>query len=148
MQNFLLITFLGLLMSCNQPPKRLSDRLDIQGHRGARGLLPENTIPAFLKALEYNVTTLELDLAVTADGQLIVSHEPWMNHSICTDSVGGTIDEEAERSFNIYQMAYKEVKRFDCGSMANPLFPDQRPLNVSKPLLTDVFDAVAAQTSD
>ncbi|MEM8894851.1 MAG: glycerophosphodiester phosphodiesterase family protein [Bacteroidota bacterium] len=142
MKSVLLILLLGSLMSCNQSPKRLSDQLDIQGHRGARGLLPENTIPAFLKALEYNVTTLELDLAVTADNQLVVSHEPWMNHSICTDSVGEAISEEAERSFNIYQMTYDEVAGFDCGSLGNPRFPEQKAMNVSKPLLMDLFDAV------
>jgi glycerophosphoryl diester phosphodiesterase len=56
---------------------------DLQGHRGARGLMPENTIPAMIKALDLGVTTLELDLAVTKDGQVIVSHEPYMNPVIC-----------------------------------------------------------------
>ena len=52
---------------------------ELQGHRGARGLAPENTMAAFKKALELNVNTLELDVVVTKDKQLIVSHEPWLN---------------------------------------------------------------------
>ncbi len=56
---------------------------DWQGHRGSRGLMPENTIPAFLKALDLGMKTLELDLTVSADNQLIISHEPWLNHDIC-----------------------------------------------------------------
>ncbi|NTV47981.1 MAG: glycerophosphodiester phosphodiesterase, partial [Chlorobiales bacterium] len=56
---------------------------DLEGHRGARGLLPENTIPAFLKALALGATTLELDLAVSRDKKLVVSHEPWFSNEIC-----------------------------------------------------------------
>ncbi len=63
-------------------------KFDIQGHRGARGLRPENTIPAFLMALDSGVTTLELDIAITKDKQIIVSHEPWMSAAICLDSAG------------------------------------------------------------
>lgn len=141
----LLTLAIGLLMSCANEPKRLSATLDIQGHRGARGLLPENTIPAFLKAMEYGVTTLELDLAVTSDGQLVVSHEPWMNHSICIDSAGLSFTEEEERRFNIYQMTLRQVQNFDCGSKGNPRFPDQKPLNVFKPSLEEVFAAVQSK---
>ena len=56
---------------------------DWQGHRGARGLAPENTIPAFLKALEFPIKTLEMDVVISADSQIVVSHEPWMSATIC-----------------------------------------------------------------
>ena len=69
-------------------------KFDIQGHRGARGLRPENTIPAFLMALDSGVTTLELDIAITKDKQIIVSHEPWMSAAICLDSAGNSISRE------------------------------------------------------
>src|SRR6185436_10797411 len=88
-------------------------KFDIQGHRGARGLRPENTIPAFLMALDSGVTTLELDIAITKDKQVIVSHEPWMSASICLDSSGNAISEKDERKFNIYQMTYEQVQTFD-----------------------------------
>ena len=65
---------------------------DWQGHRGCRGLLPENTIEAFLKALSFNeIVTLELDLSVSKDNQLVVSHEPWMSDEICSHPDGSPV---------------------------------------------------------
>jgi glycerophosphoryl diester phosphodiesterase len=80
--------------------------IDIQGHRGCRGLLPENSIPAFIKALDLGVTTLELDLAVTKDGIVVISHEPWLSHELCSDLDGKRIVESKEKEFNIYGMNY------------------------------------------
>jgi glycerophosphoryl diester phosphodiesterase len=117
-------------------------RFDVQGHRGARGLMPENTIPAFLLALDSGVTTLELDVVITKDKQVVVSHEPWMAASICLDSSGNSYSEKEEKKRNIYQMTYSEVDRFDCGSKGNDLFPQQEKMKVSKPLLRDVIIAV------
>ena len=114
---------------------------DLQGHRGARGLRPENTIPAFLLALDSGVTTLELDLAVTKDKQIVVSHEPWMSASICLQPDGTEIDATKERTFNIFEMTYEEVSAFDCGSRRNENFPEQLKIKISKPLLKDVIIA-------
>lgn len=117
-------------------------KFDIQGHRGARGLMPENTIPAFLLALDLGVTTLEIDVAITKDKQVVVSHEPWMAAAICFDSSGNAYTEKEEKKLNIYQMMYDEVKQFDCGSKGNEHFPEQEKMKVSKPLLRDVIIAV------
>lgn len=117
-------------------------KFDLQGHRGARGLRPENTIPAFIIALDSGVTTLELDLAITKDKQVVVSHEPWMSASICLQPDGSEIPPKEEKAFNIYQMTYEEVAQFDCGSKGNDKFPEQVKLKVSKPLLTDVIIAI------
>src|SRR5215216_400070 len=81
-------------------------KFDVQGHRGARGLMPENTIPAFIMAIDTGVTTIELDLAVTKDKQLIVSHEGWMSSFICLDREGKEITAKNEKKHNIYQMTY------------------------------------------
>ena len=115
---------------------------DLQGHRGARGLRPENTIPAFLIALDSGVTTVELDLAITRDKQVIVSHEPWMSASICLQPDGSEISDQEEKAFNLYRMDYAEVQRFDCGSRRNDKFPEQGRMSVSKPLLKDVIHAI------
>lgn len=117
-------------------------KFDVQGHRGARGLQPENTIPAFITALDYGVTTVEMDLAVTKDKQLVLSHEPWMAASICLDEEGNEIPEKNEKKYNIYTMDYDQVKAFDCGSKKNKSFPDQQKTPVSKPLLRDVIVAI------
>lgn len=115
---------------------------DLQGHRGARGLRPENTIPAFIIALDSGVTTVELDVAVTKDRQIVVSHEPWISGSICLKPDGSEIDGKEERTFNIYQMDYDELRQFDCGSKGNEKFPEQLKMKVSKPLLKDVIIAI------
>ncbi len=114
-------------------------RFDIQGHRGARGLRPENSIPAFLMALDSGVTTIELDVAITKDKQVIVSHEPWMSSAICLDSAGRAINEKEEKKFNIYQMTFDQVQLFDCGSIGNSAFPQQEKTKTTKPLLRDVI---------
>jgi glycerophosphoryl diester phosphodiesterase len=116
-------------------------KFDVQGHRGARGLMPENTVPAFLLALDSGVTTLEMDLAITKDKQVVVSHEPWMSASFCLDPSGKEIKEKDEKKYNIYQMTYDQVKEWDCGSKGNSLFLEQKKMKVSKPLLAEVIVA-------
>ena len=122
---------------------------DVQGHRGARGLLPENTLPAFARALALGVTTLELDLAVSADRELVVSHEPWMSAEICRLPDGRPISPDEEQDFKLFQMEYAEIAAFDCGSAGHPRFPEQQPQPARKPLLREVFalgEAYAART--
>ncbi|MCV9388311.1 glycerophosphodiester phosphodiesterase [Reichenbachiella ulvae] len=136
-------TLLMTTVACTpQQEEKKFPRVDVQGHRGARGLMPENTIPAFIKALELGVTTLELDLAVNKDKELLVSHEPYMNHLIALDSSGNPIPKEEEVNHNIYQMTYDEIKRYDVGSKFVKRFPEQEKLKVHKPLLREVVDAV------
>jgi glycerophosphoryl diester phosphodiesterase len=117
-------------------------KFDLQGHRGARGLKPENTIPAFLVALDTGVTTIELDVAITKDKQIVVSHEPWMAASICLKPDHSSIATKDERKFNIYKMTYAEVLQYDCGSKKNEKFPQQEKMTIFKPLLSDVIIAV------
>jgi glycerophosphoryl diester phosphodiesterase len=118
---------------------------DWQSHRGSRGLMPENTVPAFLKALEFPaVTTLELDLAVSKDQQLIVSHEPWFNPVICHLPNGDSIPRRDAEKHLIYQLTAAEIRAFDCGSWGNPRFPEQKSLKTYKPTLREVVEAVQA----
>ena len=116
--------------------------LDVQGHRGCRGLLPENTIPAFVEALKLGVTTLELDVVISQDEQVVVSHEPFLSHIICRTPDGRSIAEEEEKDFNLYEMSYREITRCDCGSNPHPQFPAQENFTAYKPLLRDVIDTV------
>jgi glycerophosphoryl diester phosphodiesterase len=118
--------------------------LDIQGHRGARGLLPENTIPAFIRAIDEGVQTLELDVVITKDKKVLVSHEPYMSSLICSKPDGSGISSEESNALNIYQMTYEQIKSYDCGSKGNPRFPKQEKMAVSKPLLIDLISQVEA----
>jgi len=118
--------------------------LDIQGHRGARGLMPENTIPAFMRAIEEGVNTLELDVVITKDKQVLISHEPYMSGSICSKPDGTPVAGSEAKKLNIYEMTYSEVTAFDCGSRGNSRFPQQQKMKVAKPLLKDLIEKVEA----
>jgi glycerophosphoryl diester phosphodiesterase len=121
-----------LATACTTEPKEMD--FDWQGHRGARGLMPENSIPGFLHALEFPVTTLELDLAVSKDNQLIVSHEPWFSEEICVVDSGDTL--------LIRALTAREIAAIDCGSKVNTRFLKQAKLRTHKPTLDEVITAV------
>ena len=116
--------------------------IDKQGHRGCRGLMPENTIPAMIHAIGMGVTTLEMDVVITKDKQVVLSHEPFFNHEISTKPDGSFIEEKDEKNYNIYRMSYEEVKTFDVGLKPHPRFPEQEKMKAIKPLLADMFDSV------
>ncbi len=120
------------------PPKSLSIP-EIHGHRGCRGLRPENTLAGFLHALELRVDVLELDVIISADEQVVVSHEPWLSAAICQDAAGKRIHPTSEREHNLFQMPYAAIRRYDCGSICNPRFPQQQPEAAYKPLLQEVI---------
>jgi len=117
-------------------------KFDVQGHRGARGLKPENTVPAFLLALDSGVTTIEMDVVITKDKRVVLSHEPWMSSSICLDANGKSFGEKEEARYNIYHMTYDEVRQFDCGLKPNEKFPSQEKVAITKPSLDEVIVAV------
>ena len=124
-----------LLLNCTRPERTL----DLQGHRGARGLFPENSLLGFEKALEFSkVSTLELDLCVTADGALIISHEPWLNEYICTI----TDSSREGNTYSLYKMTYDSIQQFDCGSKGHPDFPKQQLVTAKKPLLKELFSMI------
>ncbi|MDB5258070.1 MAG: glycerophosphodiester phosphodiesterase [Chitinophagaceae bacterium] len=113
--------------------------MQVHGHRGCRGLMPENTLEAFQLALELGVDTLELDVCISKDRQVVVSHEPWFNHVFCTQPNGIPIDKRHEKSLNLYRMNYAEIQRFDCGMKLHPRFPEQKKIKTHKPLLQEVI---------
>jgi glycerophosphoryl diester phosphodiesterase len=135
-------------MSCanekklRKPPLGGLGVFDIQGHRGCRGLMPENTIPAMIKALDLGVTTLEMDVVITKDKKVVLSHDQWFAQEITTKPDGTYMGEREERKFNIYWMTYDEVKTFDVGMKPHPRFAEQQKMKAIKPLLSDLVDSV------
>jgi len=116
---------------------------DLQAHRGGRGLMPENTLPAFANALSLGVTTLELDVNITADGAVLVGHDPVLLPTVTRDPSGRFL---AQPGPVIHQTPLAELLRFDVGRL-NPehaysrSFPEQRPVDGTRmPQLRDVFD--------
>jgi glycerophosphoryl diester phosphodiesterase len=143
---FFFICFL-FIMSCSNTKHVQNDPastgvFDIQGHRGCRGLMPENTIPAMMKALDLGVTTLEMDVVITKDKKVVLSHDQWFAQEITTKPDGTYMGEREERKFNIYWMTYEDVKTFDVGMKPHPRFPQQQKIKVVKPLLSDLIDSV------
>ncbi|MFC4721543.1 glycerophosphodiester phosphodiesterase [Geojedonia litorea] len=130
---FYLLSFMALT-NCNSNPQ-----IDVQGHRGFRGLFPENSIVGFKKALDIGVQTLEMDVVISKDNKVVVSHDPFMNHEIALDPYGDTISKEKELSFNLYKMTYDSIKQYDCGSKPHLRFPKQQKIRVHKPLLDEVI---------
>jgi glycerophosphoryl diester phosphodiesterase len=120
------------------------DGFDLQGHRGARGLAPENTVPAFRRALEIGVTTLEMDVVIAGDGTVVVSHEPWMAADKCLTPEGARFANGTGR--NIYEMTYEEVAAYDCGCLTLEDFPEQASTPAPKPRLRDVVRMAEAYT--
>jgi glycerophosphoryl diester phosphodiesterase len=137
------LTFLTCKSSEKNSPIQAPAGFDWQAHRGCRGIKPENTLPAFLHAMEYSdVVTLELDLAVSKDNQLIVSHEPWFNPAICRLPNGDSIPKRDGEKHLIYQYTAAQIREFDCGSTLNPRFPQQQTERAYKPTLNEVVAAV------
>jgi glycerophosphoryl diester phosphodiesterase len=132
MTRYLFLFF--MLISLNT----LSQTIDIQGHRGCRGLMPENSIPAFLKALDLGVTTLELDVIISKDRQVVVSHEAYFNPDIASDNSGVAVAKNSK--INLYELNYEQIKSYDCGSRGNVNFPQQQKISVYKPLLAEVIE--------
>ena len=116
-----------------------SQDLDWQGHRGCRGLMPENSLPAFEKALELGVRTLEIDVVISKDKEVIVSHDPWISPQFCTEPGGERLEGNIADMPNLYQLNYEEIAKYDCGSSGNPDFPEQQKIKVHKPRLAEVF---------
>lgn len=122
--------------------------VDVQAHRGGTGLMPENTIDAMLNAVELGVNTLELDLHMSADGKIVVSHDAYMNHRFMTKPDGTHIDPKEQGEYILYNMTYDSIKRYDAGLKPHPDYPDQFKTAVCKPLLTDLIDAVERYTAE
>lgn len=97
-------------------------KMEVQGHRGARAVRPENTIPAFLFALEAGVDTLEMDMHVTKDDQIVITHDPYLNPETCLDKAGKKIGPKVL----VRSLTLKELQGYDCGSLVNPRFPAQK----------------------
>src|ERR1041384_3765446 len=110
--------FLALLMLSTEA-QVYNPQFDLQGHRGCRGLMPENTVPAFLKALDLGVTTLELDVVISKDRQVVVSHEPYFNAAYSIAPDGKPVDKKDQKNRILYQMSYAEIKQYDVGSNGN-----------------------------
>jgi glycerophosphoryl diester phosphodiesterase len=108
-----------------------TQRILVHGHRGARARFPENTLPAFEYALQQGVDALEMDMAVTKDNVIVISHDPILETPVCTGPRNGAV---------IHTLTLAEVRQWDCGAVQNPNFATQKPIpGTHMPTLDDVF---------
>lgn len=115
-----------------------------EGHRGTRGLMPENTIPAMKKGVEAGANCIEVDVYLTKDGKVLIAHDPYVNiaHSLYAD--GSEIAKADAKKYVWHQMNYEDVKKFDVGSKSFPAWPQQQKIKVNMPLLGELIDSVEA----
>jgi glycerophosphoryl diester phosphodiesterase len=138
-------TLLTLTISiCGLSAVFAQQKLDVEGHSGGMGLMPENTIASMLNGVKTGVRTLELDLNITSDSKVVVSHDQWMSSAIMLRPDGSEITKEEEKSMALYKMTYDSIRRFDAGSKPNDHFAKQARLKTYKPLLADLIDSVEA----
>jgi glycerophosphoryl diester phosphodiesterase len=117
-----------------------SDRVLVHGHRGARAVRPENTLPAFEYAITAGVDVLELDMAVTKDDVVVVSHDPLLTSALCTGPKLPAV---------IHQLTLDELKQYDCGAVKNRKYPKQQPVPGTRvPTLDEVFALAPRGTFD
>ncbi|TGM84519.1 glycerophosphodiester phosphodiesterase [Leptospira levettii] len=134
---YLAVSFFSLLVvNCAtvETPNRLRKDIDLQGHRGARGLKPENTWPAFEEAIKYKMVTLELDTVLTKDKRVVIHHDSDTNPIICQNVDGSQIQKKS-----LYDLTLAELQALDCGSKQNPNFPKQIPVPGTKLLSLEEF---------
>lgn len=137
---FLLFAVCSILFSsCSVTHKDF----DEQAHRGGRGLMPENTIASEKNAINYNCT-MEMDLQMTKDKKIVVSHDAYMNALFCLTPDGDTMNGKDGYSRLIYNMPYDSVAKYDCGTRPYPAFPRQNKFFTVKPLLSVLIDSVEA----
>jgi glycerophosphoryl diester phosphodiesterase len=137
LRHFIAIIFIPLIV-VSQPD--MSKKIEIHGHRGFRGCFPENTLTGFKEAVKAGVDAIELDVVVSKDLQVVVSHEPWFNYKTCTEPGGGRIT--LRNQHNLYKMDYAEIRQYDCGIRGNSEFPEQIKMPEYKPLLSETISEI------
>ncbi len=147
------VNMLVSVLSCGVLLVGCASTFDLQGHRGARGLMPENTLPAFAKALEIGVTTLELDTNVTKDGIVVITHDPRLNPDLVRLPDGKWLETPANTGPSVFSLTYAELQRYDVGRLKPGTkyaerYPEQQSVDGTRiPRLADLF-ALVRQTGN
>jgi glycerophosphoryl diester phosphodiesterase len=113
-----------------------------EGHRGARGHAPENTIASMKKAIDMGANVVEVDVYITKDGQVLIAHDPYVNVAISTVPGETSLTAETAKKFTWHQMNYADIRKIDVGSKGNPTFPRQVKQPAYMPLLSELIDSV------
>ena len=113
--------------------------IDLQAHRGGAGLMPENTFSSMKKAIDLKVNTLEFDLHISSDGQVVVSHDSYFHYRYATRPDGSAVKKGEPKEY-LYTMPYDSIKRYEVGLKFVDRWPTQQKLSEHKPLASDLID--------
>jgi glycerophosphoryl diester phosphodiesterase len=113
-----------------------------EGHRGTRGLMPENTIPSMTRAIREGANIIEVDIYTSRDGQVIVTHDAYINREFSLTPDGQEIPPEDARKYIVHQMDYAEIRKFDVGSKYYQAYPQQKKIRTYIPLFGELIDSV------
>lgn len=143
----LLFLTVALLSSCSVMQRNMKKQVPLpefgaEGHRGARGLMPENTIMGMKTAIDLGVTTLEMDAHVTKDKKVVLAHDNYLNRGFTLTPEGKEIPEDEARSHILYNMSYDEISQYDIGTKTNKSFPQQKNVKAHIALLSELIDSV------
>lgn len=141
MKKILLTIGTGILLTSTSFGQQ---KLDVQAHRGGMGLMPENTISSMLNGVKVGAKTLEMDVVISKDGKVVVSHDAYMASDFMRKPDGSDIAKEEQMGMALYNMTYDSISHFDAGSKPHPHFPEQARMKTYKPLLSDLIDSVEA----
>jgi len=119
-----------------------------EGHRGTRGLMPENTIASMKKAIEDGANIIEVDIQISRDKKVMVSHDAHINRQISLLPDGREIPEADATKYILHQMPYDSIRKFDVGSKYHSDFPQQKKLKAYIPLLGELIDSVEQFTTE
>jgi glycerophosphoryl diester phosphodiesterase len=138
-----------LLAACKSSQQAQSSRntgmpmpaFNKEGHRGARGLLPENIIASMYKAIDHNVNTVEVDVVISKDKQVVISHDVYFHPDITTTPDGRHLAAKEAQQLLLYHMNYDSIKKYDVGLKPHKDFPQQKNMPAYKPLLGELVDS-------
>ncbi len=136
-----------LLASCDSAPKAPQYIVDVQAHRGGMGLYPEESLAAMLNAVDLGVNTLEMDLCISQDKQVVLSHDKHFHPRYATRPDGTPVVEGDEKTY-LFELPYSEIVKWDVGQKYNPAWPEKKCMPAVKPLAAEVIDAVEAYVKE
>lgn len=136
------------LNKTNVPAIAKFPEFSTEGHRGGRGLMPENSILAMKNAVDIGITTLEMDTHITRDGQVVVTHDDYLSPGFMLTPEGKEIPAADSKKYAVYQMDYSLLKTFDLGSRPLAGFPEQKKIKTYIPRLAELIDSVQTYTKD
>lgn len=140
----IILLFAFAFKACSQSPLQQGKGLDLQAHRGGRGLMPENTIPAMKNAIDLDVRTLEMDAVISRDNKVVISHDVYFSEVITTTPEGNFIEKKDAPGYLLYTMTYDSIRKYDVGLKPHPDFPRQKKMAAYKPLLSELIDSTEA----